>query len=472
MERWSSHIGFILAAIGAAVGLGNIWRFSAVLGQNGGGAYLVPYFVAVFIFALPLMILEITMGRRFRGTVVSAFAAVRPQFRVIGWFICALSFLITSYYIVVTGWTVAYLAFSAAGTTVPFASFTGSFLPLPFVALAVLLTGLIVSCGVRRGIERAAVVLIPACIVILATMALAGVMLPGFVPGMQYFLTPDFSVLSNPAIWLAAFGQALFSLSVGEGILLTYGAYMTEEQDIRKAALVITVADTGVALLAGAVIFPIVFTYGLSPSIGAELTFSTLPVAFAAMPAGRFVALAFFALLVFAAITTTVASLEVCVAAVAGATGWTRHRTTAVLTGLLLGTSLLPALSYSALRLTVFTVPVLDFMDETLGTLGLHAAAILLAVTFTWFVPAETFYAGLGGPSRLNRAGFLLCRYLIPAVLFLTLGAELAAGFHGPGLSFIPGTKYAGSAIPAGVAVLVLIIVLTCLATKCRLKKG
>jgi len=472
LERWSSHIGFILAAIGAAVGLGNIWRFSAVLGQNGGGAYLVPYFVAVFVFALPLMVLEITMGRQFRGTVVSAFAAVRPQFRVIGWFICALSFLITSYYIVVTGWTVAYLAFSAAGTTVAFASFTGSFLPVPFVVLAVLVTVLIVSYGVRRGIERAATVLIPACIAILAAMALFGTMLPGFSTGMQYLLTPDFSVLSDPGIWLAAFGQALFSLSVGEGILLTYGAYMEEGQDIRKAALVITVADTGVALLAGAVIFPIVFTYGLSPSIGAELTFSTLPVAFAAMPAGRFVAVAFFALLVFAAITTTVASLEVCVAAVGGATGWTRRKTTTVLAVLLIGTSLVPALSYSALHLTVAGVPVLDFMDETLGTLGLHAAAILLAVTFTWFVLPETFYTGLGGPSHLNRAAFLLCRYLIPSVLLLTLGTELAAGLHSPWLSFIPGTQYTESAIPAGAVVLAALVVLACLVSRCGLKKG
>jgi NSS family neurotransmitter:Na+ symporter len=459
-ERWSSHIGFILAAIGAAVGLGNIWRFSAVLGQNGGGAYLIPYFVAVFLFALPLMVLEITMGRQFRATVVGAFAAVRPQFRLIGWFICALSFLITSYYLVVTGWTVAYLAFSAAGETMAFGSFTASFLPLPFVLLAVLLTGVIVSYGVRRGIERVAVVLIPACIALLVIMALFGATLPGFAAGMDYLLTPDFSILSNPRVWLAAFGQALFSLSVGEGILLTYGAYMAEEQDIRKAALVITVADTSVALLAGAVIFPVVFTYGLSPSVGAELAFSTLPVAFSAMPFGRLVATAFFALLVFAAITTSVACLEVCVAAVGRATAWSRRKTTALLTALLLGASLLPAFSYSTPRLTVAGVPVLDFMDETLGTLGLHVAAILLAIAFTWFLSPEKFYAGLGGASPVNRAAFLLCKYLIPAVLIMTVGAELVAGLHGPALSFIPGTQYTGPLFQARSILVIVLVVL------------
>lgn len=471
MERWSSHTGFILAAIGAAVGLGNIWRFSAVLGQNGGGAYLIPYIVAVFLFALPLMVLEITMGRQFRATVVGAFGAVRPQFRLIGWFICALSFLITSYYLVVTGWTVAYLTFSATGETVAFGSFTSSFLPLPFVLLSVLITGLIVSYGVRRGIERIAVVLIPVCIALLVIMALFGATLPGFAAGMEYLLTPDFSILANPRIWLAAFGQALFSLSVGEGILLTYGAYMAEEQDIRKAALVITIADTSVALLAGAVIFPVVFTYGLSPSAGADLAFSTLPVAFSAMPFGGLVATAFFALLFFAAITTSVACLEVCVAAVSGSTAWSRRKTTALLTALLIGVSLLPALSYSPLGLTVAGVPVLDFMDETLGTLGLHIAAILLAVAFTWFVSPKKFYTGLGGISPVNRAAFLLCKYLIPAVLLLTVGAEIIAGLHGPALSFIPGTQYTGSLVRVAGVALCGIAILAFFATRTWLKK-
>jgi NSS family neurotransmitter:Na+ symporter len=459
VDRWSSHIGFILAAIGAAVGLGNIWRFSAVLGQNGGGAYLIPYFIAVFLFALPLMVLEITMGRVFRGTVVSAFGAVRPQFRLIGWFICALSFLITSYYLVVTGWTIAYLTFSATGKPVAFGSFTASFLPLPFVLLAVLITGLIVSYGVRRGIERMAVVLIPICITLLGVMALFGATLPGFAAGMTYLLTPDFSILSNPRIWLAAFGQALFSLSVGEGILLTYGAYMAEEQDIRKAALVITITDTSVALLAGAIIFPVVFTYGISPIVGAELAFSTLPIAFAAMPFGRLVATAFFALLVFAAITTSVACLEVCVAAVSGAMTWSRRKTTTILTVLLLGTSLLPALSYSILNLSIAGVPVLDFMDETIGTLGLHIAAILLAVTFTWFVSPDTFSAGLGGSPGLNRIAFLLCKYLIPGVLILTVGADMTTGLHNPALSFISGAQFTGPVLQgAGIILFVLVL--------------
>ncbi|MDO9035990.1 MAG: sodium-dependent transporter [Methanoregula sp.] len=444
MERWSSHLGFILAAVGAAVGIGNIWRFSAVLGQNGGGAYLIPYFIAVFVFALPLMVLEIAMGRRFRGTVVSSFQAVRSEFRIIGWFLCAIVFLILSYYLVITGWTIAYTVFSVTGDTITFAGFTGSYQPVLYAVLAVLVTGFIVSAGVRGGIERISVFLIPVCIIILVIMALFSVTLPGFSEGMRFLFTPDFSVLSHADIWLAAFGQAFFSLSVGEGILLTYGSYMDQEQDIKKAALLITVADLFVALLAGTVIFPIVFSYGLSPAVGAELAFSTLPIAFSRMPAGQLFAIAFFAVLFFAALTSSVSMLEVCVAAVDEALGWTRRKTTVILTALLLLVTLLPALSYSAMHLSVNGIPLLDIMDETVGTLGLHIAAILLAVAFTSFISPQVFFSETGSATRLDRIIFILCKYVIPVTLLLTIAGYLVTGIEIPGTSFIPGTLHIG----------------------------
>jgi NSS family neurotransmitter:Na+ symporter len=440
MERWSSHIGFILAAIGAAVGIGNIWRFSAVLGQNGGGAYLIPYFIAVFVFGLPLMILEITMGRRFRGTVVSSFQAVRPQFRIIGWLICTIVFLILSYYLVITGWTIAYTVFSVTGDTVTFSGFTGSYQPVLYAVLAVLLTGIIVSIGVQKGVERASIIMIPICIIVLVIMALYSVTLPGFSEGMRFLFTPDFSVLTHPDLWIAAFGQAFFSLSVGEGILLTYGSYMAKDQNILSAACIVCITDTFVALLAGIVIFPIVFSYGLSPAVGAELAFTTLPIAFSRMPSGQFFAIAFFVVLFFAALTSAVSMLEVCVAAVDEFVGWTRRKTAVVLTGILLFISLLPALSYSALRLPVYGIPLLDIMDETVGTFGLQISAILLAVTFTSFLSSDIFFSELGNPTRMNRIIFFLCKYVIPAALLLTIGMQLFMGLKVPGICCISGT--------------------------------
>jgi NSS family neurotransmitter:Na+ symporter len=461
MERWSSHIGFILAAVGAAVGIGNIWRFSAVIGQNGGGAYLIPYFIAVFVFALPLMILEITMGRRFRGTVVSSFRAVRPEFRFVGWLICGIVFLILSYYLVITGWTIAYTVFSVTGDTVTFSGFTGTYQPVLFAIVAVLLTGIIVSAGVRKGIERISIILIPVCIIILVILALYCVTLPGFSEAMRFLFTPDFSVLFHPDLWIAAFGQAFFSLSVGEGILLTYGSYMAKEQDIPKAALIITIADLFVALLAGAVIFPIVFSYGLSPTIGAELAFTTLPIAFSHMPAGQFFAIAFFAVLFFAALTSAVAMLEVCVAAVEEAAGWTRRKATSVLTGILCIVTLLPALSYSTLRLSFDGIPLLDLLDDTVGTLGLHIAAILLAIAFTSFISPDLFGSELGKATRRNKIIFFLCKYVIPAGLLLTIMVQLITGMTVPGTSFIPDTQNVGSLLQVeGVALFALLILI------------
>jgi len=450
MERWSSHAVFIIAAIGAAVGIGNIWRFPSILGQNGGGAYLVPYVVAVFVFALPLMILEISAGRHFRGTIVSAFASVRPSFRVLGWLICAIIFLILSYYLVITGWTIAYSGFSAVGSTESFSLFSGSFLPVLSTMIAVVLTGLVVTLGVRQGIERISVLMVPLIIAVLALLVLYCATLPRFMDGLAFVFTPDFSVLTHAGIWVAAFGQAFFSLSVGEGILLTYGSYMDREQDIARSSLIISVADLAVALLAAMVIFPVVFSFGLSPTAGTELAFTTLPLAFSLMPYGNFVAVAFFIVLFFAAFTSAVSMLEVSVAAVQEALGWTRKKTSFFLTGVLLLASLLPALSYSAAHLSLYGIPVLDIMDETVGTIGLHLSAAIIAIAFTWFLPREVFRSETGSSFLMSRIVFPLCKYVIPAGLVLTMAVHLISGFEIPDATYVMGVHHLNAWIQTG----------------------
>jgi NSS family neurotransmitter:Na+ symporter len=268
MERWSSTGAFLLAAIGSAVGIGNIWRFSTVLGQNGGGAYLIPYIIAVFVFAMPLMILEIALGEKFRCTIVSAFRKVNPRFVVIGWFLCVIVVLILSYYLVITGWTLGYTVLTLATDAPLFSEFSNSLLPIAFFIIATLVTGLVVSFGVNRGIERISIILIPACVLILLILAAYGTLLPGFYQGLTYMFTPDFSVLADPLLWGAAFGQAFFSLSVGMGILLTYGTYMKSGQHIPRFTLIISLTDLFVSILAGLVIFPIVFSFGLNRQPG------------------------------------------------------------------------------------------------------------------------------------------------------------------------------------------------------------
>jgi len=470
MERWSSSIGFLLAAIGSAVGIGNIWRFPAVLGQNGGGAYLIPYLIAVFLFAMPLVLLEITMGRNFRSAIVSAFRSVRPEFRFIGWLLVGIVFIILSYYLVITGWTLGYFCLAGTGHTVSFGTFTATWLPILFFTCATLATGLIVSQGIQKGIEKISLVLLPVSVIILGIMAVYGIFLPGFWDGIRYLFTPDFSVLGNPLIWSAAFGQAFFSLSVGEGILLTYGMYLERDQNVAQSTWIITVADLGVAILAGFVIFPIVFTYGLAPEIGAELAFTSLPLGFARMPVGQLISAAFFIALFFAALTSTISMLEVSVAALRESLGWSRIRVTAVLTGGLLVAGLPAALSYSTVHLTFGGIRVLDFLDETVGTVGLPIGALLISLVFSWFVPEEVFREASGLSPGITRFLIPLYRYGIPLVLALTTAGRIAAGFDFPGTRLLPGSSYIGQILQAEGILAIVVIVTAAAVIICRIR--
>lgn len=397
MEQWSSRTGFLLAAIGSAVGIGNIWRFSAVVGQNGGGAYLIPYLGACIICAVPLMILEMAAGRAFQGDVVAVFRSTFRRGNIFGWLICSIVFLILSYYLVITGWTLAFVVFSAAGVPESFSAFTSSYQPLVFFIISALVTGATVSFGVKGGIERASVILVPFIFLILIGMALFATTLPGFHAGLRYFLSPDFSVLASPAIWSAAFGQAFFSLSVGQGILITYGAYAGKKIDFVQSAVIIMVFDMSASILAGLVIFPIVFSSGLSPSIGAELAFVTLPKAFLGMPYGYFVAIAFFSLLFVAALTSAISILEVNIAAFLGATRLSREKICAIVTLLAILIGMPSALSYSAMNLSVGGTRVLDLMDEIFGTMGLLLTAIVTSLALSWCAGQDRIRNEIGG---------------------------------------------------------------------------
>jgi NSS family neurotransmitter:Na+ symporter len=331
----------------------------------------------------------------------------------------------------------------------------------------------VVSRGVREGIERISTLLIPVSIGTLIILALYGATLPGFSEGLAFLFTPDFSVLYDPLIWSAAFGQAFFSLSVGTGILLTYGAYVSRDQGIPVASVIVTVTDLAVALIAGIVIFPIVFSFSLVPTMGAELAFSTLPKAFAMMPGGWLFAAVFFLVLFFAALTSAISMLEVSVAAVRESLGWSRIRAAALLTGAVIIIGLPSALSYSAMDLRIGEIRVLDFMDETVGTLGLPIAALLLAVVFTWFLPRTVLADEIGETSA--RLIHPLCRFVIPAVLIVTTAARLLSGLDYPGMRNLPGSEFIGTLLQAEgiIAIILIIIVITgilCHLQKCKIR--
>lgn len=427
MERWSSRWGFLLASIGAAVGLGNIWRFSAVVGQNGGGAYLVPYLLAAFVFAVPLLILELAVGRALRLDVVSAFRSVRREFAVLGWVVTGSVLLILSYYLVLTGWVLAFLGSAIGGGGLTFGGFTGTYWPVAAFVVTTAVTGAIVSVGVRAGIERMATVAMPVIAVLLVGLAAYATTLSGFDRAVEFLFQPDFSVLGDPLLWSAAFGQVFFSLSVGQGIMLTYGSYLEPGTDIARSALVITVIDVGIAIVAGLVIFPVVFSVGLAPTLGTELAFTTLPAAFGAMEYGGLIAVAFFGLLFFAALTSSVSLLEVGVAALVRTTERSRREVTALLTGLVLFVGLPSALSYSAVGFAVGGVRFLDLMDESVGALALPVTATLIAVVFTWYQDREAVAGQLGTGVVVP-----LVKYVIPAVLVAITALRLVGNVAFP----------------------------------------
>lgn len=392
-----------------------------MVGQNGGGAYLIPYFLAVFALGVPLMILELSIGRRFQTNVVSTFSMVKRKFRYFGWLIFLLAFLLLSYYLVITGWTLGYLVSSLGSANMNFADFTSSYQPLVYFGISVLFTGVVVSFGVKKGIERIVTILIPFSFIILIALAVFSATLSGFGAGLDFFFTPDFSVLSNPLLWIAAFGQAFFSLSVGFGTLITYGSYIDKKINIPRSSVLITVADLMVAMFAGIIIFPIVFTFNLEPTLGAELAFSTLPIAFGLMPYGQFFASLFFLLLFFAALTSAIGILELNVSVVMDTKKISRKRTSLILTVLLFFVGLPAALSYTALNLNVAGMKILDIMDESLGTMGLPIIALCIALVFTWFMNKNDLKEAISDSAQWQYIVLTATKYLIPVILIIVI---------------------------------------------------
>ncbi len=310
---FSGKIGFILAAAGSAVGLGNIWRFPYIAGQNGGAAFVLIYILSIVLIALPLLMNEIGFGRYTRRNPVDAFGVVKPGtlWRLVGYISILACFVVLSYYAVIAGWTLYYFWETLIGKEIVFAEFASDPLKagIPFV-IFMIATILIVQGGVQGGIERASRIMMPILFVLLVLVLIRSVTLPGAEGGLEFFLSPDFEEIT-PKTFLLALGQAFFSMSVGWGLMVTYGSYLPKNISIPNSSSWIAVMDTGVALLGGLVVFPAVFAFGLSPSAGPSLTFETLPEVFKQMDMGNIVGAAFFFLLSLAALTSSISMLEV-----------------------------------------------------------------------------------------------------------------------------------------------------------------
>jgi NSS family neurotransmitter:Na+ symporter len=417
-------MGFILASIGSAVGLGNIWRFPYIVGANGGGAFLIPYFIAVILFGLPLMILEFAMGRHFKTSVVPTFSSIGKKFVWAGFILVFIMGMILSYYLVITSWVLAYSFFFVSGMSIPFSTFTNSYYPLLFFLISGAISLLVVRAGVKRGIERLSKFLIPLLFGFLIVLLAFSLSLPGAMRGIEFYLLPDFSKLFDPFVWTAAFGQAFFSLSVGQGIMLTYGSYMGTEK-IAKSATTITVSDLTAGLLGGFVVFAIVFSFGLDPASGVKLAFVTLPPIFQKMSFGIFLGGMFFLLLFFAALTSAVSMLEVPVATLIDSYGFKRKNATLIVSIIIILIGLPSALSYTTLKLELFGTPLLDLKDFAFGTIGIVAAGFILSTTAGWFLNPVIIIKEVGGNKRTQKLFIFIIKFLIPVILAVTLVAKV-----------------------------------------------
>lgn len=432
-EQWSGRLGFILATLGSAVGLGNIWRFSYVAGENGGGAFLLVYIGAVLAVGLPLLLAELAMGRAAQGDVTRAFAhpAPRNPLRHVGLLAVAGSILILSYYSVIAGWTLRYLATyagdlaagrPAADAAADFAGFIADPLaPLAWHVAFMLLTILVTAGGIRRGIESANRVIMPLLGLTVIGLAAYALSLPGAGAGVAFLLMPDWSALGEPRVYLAALGQAFFSLGLAMGVLATYGGYLARGHRLPGAAVAITFGDVLFALVAGLAIFPAVFAFGMAPEQGPALAFVVLPEVFARMPAGVLFGFAFFALLALAALTSAISLLEV---AVAWAMGLGLRRRTAVagVGTLVLLLGIPSALSFGVLAdVTLDGRGLLDAIDHMVSDYLLPIAGFGIAVIAGWLWRRDEALAEVELGPRLGRLWRLAVRYLAPAVIALIL---------------------------------------------------
>lgn len=361
-SKWSSEKAFILATAAAAVGLGNIWRFPYVAGENGGFAFVVAYLIAVIAVGLPIMLVEIGAGRYEHGGVVTTFRKLRSKTAFFGWFVIGLTMLILSYYLVITGWTLGFAVDSVSGGVSTFEEFTSGYKPLFYFFVVTGITALVALKGVKL-IEKTTKYLMPMLLLTVLFMAGYGLTLPGANQALEFLFSPDFSSFSSPKLWALAFGQAFYSLAIGQGYLLTYGSYVPSNINVPRATAWVAGIETSIALIAGLMIFPIVFTFGLNPGEGTELAFSTLPLAFDNVAIGSVLAVVFFSLLFLAAISSCIASMQVIKTAFREELGLRNSKAVLFTVGLLLPLGVISAFSFTPMEVELFGRPFLEIMD-------------------------------------------------------------------------------------------------------------
>ena len=435
---FSSRIGFILAAAGSAVGLGNIWRFPYLAAQYGGGIFLLVYLVLVVTFGFSLMVTEIAIGRKTGKSAIEAFGALNKKGSFIGYLVSAVPMIILPYYCVIGGWVIKYgVTFaigqgSAAAADGFFNSFIGSTgSPLLFAAIYIILTAAVVLMGVQKGIEKVSKILMPVLLVMTVGISIYGLTLDGAMEGVKYYLIPNFSQFSLKTV-VEAMGQMFYSMSLAMGIMITYGSYMPKKESLEGSVRHIEIFDTGVAFLAGLMIIPAVFAFsGGDPNAlnqGPGLMFVTLPKVFDTMPGGHIVGIVFFVLVLFAALTSSISLMETVVSIFQDKLKINRKLLCVLV---MIGTMLVAipsSLGYGIWsEVLIFGKQILDFFDFLSNNIMMPIAALLTCIFVAYIVKTKTIEdeVELNGRFKSKKLYQIMVSYICPVLLVVILISSL-----------------------------------------------
>lgn len=445
-SSWSGKWAFILAAAASAVGLGNMWRFPYLAAKYGGGTFLLTYVVLVFTFGISLMILEIAIGRKTGQSAISAFKEFGKKYAFIGVFVSAIPFIITPYYCIIGGWVMKYAAAYLTGGALDLANpdYFGGFITSElesfiWMGLFMAICFIVVALGVKGGIEKANLFMMPALIVMAVALSIYTMTMPGAIDGVLYYITPDFSKFS-PELVVGAMGQMFYSLSLAMGIMITYGSYLDKKESLPHSVVRIGGFDLGVSFLAGLMIVPAAFVaMGSSEAVAAKagpsLMFITLPGVFGDMGgAAAIVGFLFFLLVLFAALTSAISLTETCVSIVSDGAGWSRKRSLVTVIIFIVAAGCFVNAGYNVLSMIEPLgegSTMLDFFDFLSNSVMMPIAALLTCVFVGWIIKPKAIVDEIkvSSPFKLEKAWTVMVKYVAPVLVIVILVAYVAQQF-------------------------------------------
>lgn len=394
-KHWSSEPAFIASMAAAAVGLGNLWRFPYIVGENGGGVFVIAYLIALFVVLLPVMMLEVAAGRLTQGNTVATFRQINRWGGYYGWLVVVITIVITSYYLVITGWTLGYAIDASRGELRIFDEFTSGFNSFWYFLAIIGLASVVLIRGLRT-IEGLSKMLMPVLLIVMILLVITASNTSGWQQTIDFFFKSDWAKLRDGGLWVYAFGQAFFSLAIGQGYLITYGSYIPRKTNLPRACIIVALFQTLIALLAAWMIFPFVFSQGLSPDEGTQLAFATMPTVFTEISGGAVIGIVFFMLFFAVAFTSTLAGLKVVISAFAEEFSLTNFKAVVLVAVVMLVLGSASALSFTPMNLQIAGEPVLDMVDQIAGGNVIILSGVIGAALFCWFIPPARTHSDLG----------------------------------------------------------------------------